>query len=90
MPHSITCVMHWIFAYMRKHLSLKSLNGQSPLSMVTGDTVDTSIFFFPWFAPVWYYHPCVSFPVEKILPGYFLRIKDSIGDKFFFYILSTG
>ena len=58
--------------------------------MVTGDTVDFLIFDFPWFAPVWYYHPCVSFPVDKMLPGYFLGIKDSVGDKFSFYILSTG
>ena len=60
------------------------------MSMVTGDTVDISIFRFPWFAPVWFYHPRVNFPVDKMLPGYFLGIKDNVGDTFSFYIVSTG
>ena len=52
-----------------------------------GQTPDISIFRFPWFSAVWYYDPQVSFPVDRMRPGFFLKLAENTGDGFAYVIL---
>jgi len=58
--------------------------------MINGDTPDISIFRFPWFTPIWFYCPTLSFPQDKMLPGFFLDIAENTGDGFFYVVLPVN
>ena len=55
--------------------------------MIIGDIGDISIFRFSWFEPIWFYNPSVSFPKDRIQPGFLLDIAESTGDRFSYEIL---
>ena len=50
-------------------------------------TPDISIFCFPRFAAMWYYAPTLDFPVDRMKPGFFIGIADTIGDGFSYMIV---
>ena len=86
---------YWCFAAnfldkVRRFLSKQSLEGRCANEMINGDTPDISIFRFPWFTPIWYYCPTVSFPQDKMLPGFFLDIAENTGDGFSYVILPVN
>jgi hypothetical protein len=67
-------LLYWCFAANcldkgRHFLSKQSLEGRCASEMINGDVPDISIFRYPWFAPVWFYCPTLSFPQDKVLPG---------------------
>ncbi len=89
-PHAP--ISYWCYAaefldLVRRHLSKISLRGRSGHEMIFGETSDISIFRFRWFQPVWYYCPTVSFPTDKMRPGFFLGIAQGTGDGFSYIIL---
>ena len=53
-----------------------------------GETKDISVFRFYFFQLVRYLDPSQSYPRDKMLPGYFLGIAESVGDEFTFYVLT--
>ena len=53
-------------------------------------TPDISIFRFPWFATVWYYAPTLDFPVDRMKPGFFIGIADTVGDGFSYMIVPVN
>jgi hypothetical protein len=55
--------------------------------MINSETGDISIFRFAWFEPIWFYNPAVSFPKDKMQPGFFLDIAENTGDGFSYEIL---
>ena len=54
-----------------------------------GEKLDISIFWFQWFAPVWYYDPRKSFPLDKMEKGYHLSIVHNVGDTFLYIIIPS-
>jgi len=58
--------------------------------MINGDTPDISIFRSPWFTPIWFYCPTLSFPQDKMLPGFFLDIAENTGNGFSYVILPVN
>ena len=68
-------------------MSKKTLDGKCGYEIIKGETGYISIFRFPWFAPIWYYDPSLSFPHDKMRPGFFLDIADNTGDGFSYEIL---
>jgi len=89
-PHAP--ISYWCFAAqfldkVRRFLSKESLDGRCGNEMMYGDTPDISIFRFPWFAPVWFYNPTLSFPQDRMMPGFFLDIADNTGDGFSYLVL---
>jgi len=72
---------------VRRCLSKSSLAGRSGNEALHGETPDISIFRFPWFSPIWYYSPTVSFPQDKMKAGFFLDIAANTGDGFAYVIL---
>ena len=86
-PLSYWCYGAEYLDLVRRHLSRAALNGRTGFEAMNGDTPDISIFRFPWFAPVWFYSPSVSFPSDKMLPGFCLGIAPNTGDGFSYTIL---
>ena len=89
-PHAP--IAYWCYAAsfldtIGRFLSTASLNGRSSHETVHGDTADISIFRFPWFSPVWYYSPGLSFPSDKMEPGFMLDIAENTGDAFSYVLL---
>jgi len=89
-PHAP--LSYWCFAAqfldkVRRCLSKQSLDGRCGNETLHGDTPDISIFRFPWFSPIWYYNPTLSFPQDKMRPGFLLDIADNTGDGFAYIIL---
>ena len=89
-PHAP--LKYWCYAASfldkaRRYLSKASLNGRCGFELINGETADISIFWFKWFAPIWYYNPSQSFPHDKMLAGFFLDIADNTGDGFSYEIL---
>lgn len=62
-------------------LAQKSLEWKPSEERLYGETLDISVYRFPWFSPVWYYCPR-AFPNDKMLPGYFIGISKNVGDGF--------
>ena len=89
-PHAP--LSYWCFglSYLdktRRYLSKSALQGRCGFEMIHGETADISIFRFAWFQPIWYYSPSVSFPHDKMEPGFFLDVEDNTGDGFSYTIL---
>ena len=83
---------YWCYAaefldQVGSYLSSEKLKGRSPREKILGHTPDISIFRFSWFQPVWYYSPTLSFPHDKMEPGFFLKLADNTGDSFAYEIL---
>ena len=55
-------------------LSQRSLYWRPSEEILYGETIDISVYRFPLFPPIWYYNP-ISFPNDKIIPGYILGIS---------------
>ena len=72
-----------------KCLSQQSLKNRSASEKVKGETLDISIFCFPWFSPVWYYAPNLDFPTGRMQPGFFLGIAENVGNSFLYEILQA-
>jgi len=86
---------YWCFAAefldtVCRYLSKQSLDGRCGSEMINGETPDISIFRFPWFTPIWYYCPTLSFPQDKMLLGFFLGIAKNTGDSFSYVILPAN
>ena len=89
-PHAP--LSYWCFAAKfldktRRFLSQPKLGGKSGFEMIKGETGDISIFRFSWFEPIWFYNPSVSFPKDKMQPGFFLDIAENTGDGFSYEII---
>ena len=69
------------------YLSKTSLDGRTASEKIVGQTPDISIFRFSWFQPVWYYNPTLSFPQDRMSPGFFLKIAENTGDGFAYHVL---
>ena len=69
------------------YLSKDTLKGRCPQEKLLGHTPDISKFRFAWFQPVWYYSPTLSFPQDRMEPGFFLKMADNTGDSFAYEIL---
>jgi len=68
-------------------LARKSLGWKPSEEALFGETIDISVFRFPWFSPIWFYDPGQSFPNDKMMKGYFLNISPTVGDAFSYVIL---
>ena len=84
----------WCFAFdflklVRACLAKKSLAWRTPEEALYGETVDISVFRFPWFSPIWFHNPRKSFPMDKMESGYFLGVAHNIGDAFSYIIIFT-
>ena len=86
-PLSYWCYAANFLDKTRRFLSQPKLGGKSGFEMIKGETGDISIFRFSWFEPIWFYNPSVSFPKDKIQPGFFLDIAENTGDGFSYEIL---
>ena len=89
-PHAP--IQYWCYAaefldQVGTYLSSTALQGRTPREKLLGHTPDISIFRFSWFQPVWYYSPTLSFPKDKMEPGFFLKLADNTGDSFAYEIL---
>ena len=69
------------------YLARQSLDWKTPNEILLGETGDISVFRFKWFSPVWYYAPDISYPEDKMLPGFVLGIAPTVGDGFSYTIL---
>ncbi len=69
------------------YLARQSLGWKTPNEILLGETGDISVFRFKWFSPVWYYAPDISYPEDKMLPGFMLGIAPTVGDGFSYTIL---
>ena len=72
---------------VRRYWSKPKLDGKCTSAMVLGETTDISRFRFRWFEPIWYYNQYVSFPHDKMEPGFFLDMAENTGDNFSYVIL---
>ena len=86
-PLSYWCYAAQFLDKVRRCLSKSSLDGRCGNEALNGETPDISIFRFPWFSPIWYYSPTVSFPQDKMKAGFFLDIAANTGDGFAYIIL---
>ena len=89
-PHAP--LQYWCFGaeYLDQigcYLSKATLGGRCSSEKLMGQTVDISVFRFHWFQPVWYYSPTLSFPQDKMEPGFFLKLAESTGDGFAYHVL---
>jgi hypothetical protein len=83
---------YWCYAleylnYVHPLLAQQSLDWRPGQEVLQGETLDISVLRFRWFAPVWYYNPRVSFPCDKMSPGFMLGIAPTVGDRFSYIIL---
>ena len=69
------------------YLSKSSLDRRTASETMVGQTPDISIFRFTWFQPIWYYNPTLSFPQDRMSPGFFLKLAENIGDGFAYHVL---
>ena len=44
-------------------------------------------FLFTSFQPIWYYDPTLSFPSDRMSPGFFLTLAENTGDGFAYVVL---
>ena len=86
-PEEFWCYAMEFIALVRGCLARKSLGWKPSEELLFGETLDISVFRFPWFAMIWYYNPNKSFPKDTMLPGYFLNIAPTVGDAFSYVIL---
>ena len=86
-PISFWCYALEFIALVRGCLARKSLNWKPSEEILFGETVNISVFRFPWFSPVWYYDPGQSFPHDKMKKGFFLNVSPTVGDAFSYVIL---
>lgn len=86
-PMEFWCYALEFLALVRGCLARKSLDWTPSEELLYGETLDISVFRFPWFSPVWYYDPKESFPKDKMIPGYFLNVARNVGDAFCYEIL---
>ena len=86
-PLNYWCYAISFLAKVRRFLAKKQLGWQTGEECLNGETVDISVFCFPWFSPIWYYDPSIKMPKHKMRPGYFLNIEENIGDAFTYQIL---
>ena len=89
-PHAPLC--YWCFAAefldkVRGYWSKPRLSGASGIQALRGETPDISRFRFYWFQPIWYYDASLSFPHDRMEPGFFLDLAENTGDGFSFLIL---
>ena len=69
------------------YLSKSTLDGRTISEKVLGQTHDISIFKLAWFQPIWYYDPDLSFPQDKMNPGFFLKLAENTGNGFAYVVL---
>ena len=91
--HSGAPLKYWCYAieYSEKLFNIYARKKQKWSNAFTsqwGETKDISVFRFSFFQPVRYLDPSQAFPRDKLLPGYFLGIAESVGDEFTYYILT--
>ena len=72
---------------VRRSLAQRSLSWCTGDEFLYGETVDISLFRFPWFSPIWYYDGREKMPKSKMKKGYVLGIADHVGDAFTYQIL---
>ena len=75
--------MDQVGCYLFKH----GLDGRTSSEAIHGQTPDISIFRFAWFQPVWYYDPTLSFPQDRMSPGFFLKLAENTDDSFAYVVL---
>ena len=86
-PLVFWCYAFQFLVFVRGCLARKSLDWRPSEEAMYGETLDISVFRFPWFAPIWYYNPQSSFPKDKMEKGYHLGIAHNVGDAFSYIIL---
>ena len=86
-PYQYWCYGLEFISLAQNYLSCVRLDGLTPYARLKGMTPDISIFRFPWFAAVWYYAPTLDFPVDRMKPGFFIEIADTVGDGFSYMIV---
>ena len=89
-PHAP--IQYWCYAaefldQVGSYLSKETLKGRCAQEKLLGHTPDISKFRFAWFQPVWFYSPTLSFPKDRMEPGFFLKLADNTGDGFAYEIL---
>ena len=89
-PHAP--ISYWCYALefldqVGCYLSKSNLDGRTSSEKLSGQTPDISIFRFAWFQAVWYYNPSLSFPSDKMEPGFFLKLAENTGDGFAYVVL---
>ena len=88
-PLTFWCYAFDFLTLVRGSLARKSLDWRPPEEALYGESLDISVFRFPWFSPVWYYNPRRSFPIDKMESGYFLGVANNVGDSFSYIVLPT-
>ena len=86
-PYKYWCYGLEFLCLAQNHCSRRKLRGRTPISFLRGATPDISVFRFPWFSAVWYYAPTFDFPVDRMKPGFFIGIADTVGDGFSYLII---
>ena len=86
-PPSYWCYCVEFINETNGYLARQSLGWKTPNELLLGETGDISVFRFKWFQPVWYYAPDISYPEDKMLPGFVLGIAPTVGDGFSYTIL---
>lgn len=87
-PLAFWCYALEYLSKVRSCLARESLDWRPSEEAMFGETLDISVFRFPWFSPVWYYDPRKSFPDDKMIAGYFLDIARNVGDAFSYVLIS--
>ena len=73
--------------FIGSYLSKETLKGRFAQEKLLEHTPYISKFRFSWFQPVWLYSPTLSFPKDRMEPGFFLKLADNTGDGFAYEIL---
>ena len=86
-PLAFWCYGMEYLALVRGCLARQNLDWRCPEEIVFGETVDISVYRFPWFSAIWYYEPN-KFPSSKMKAGTFLGVAPTVGDGFSYIIVS--
>ena len=89
-PLTFWCYAFDFLVLVRGYLVRKDLNWRSSEESLYGETLDMSVFRFPWFSPIWYYNPRKHFPFDKMEYGHFLGVAMNVGDSFSNSVLPTS
>ena len=87
-PLEFWCYALEFCAFVRQHLARRSLDWKTPHERFFHETPDLSIFRIPWWSPVWYYNPRMSFPRSKMLPGRMVGLASNQGDALCYLVLT--
>ena len=85
-------VSYWDFALehiadVHNHLANKVLNDRPPLEVLTGLSVDISVFPFHFWQRVWFWDPHIQLPCHQWHKGRWLGCCKNVGDPFTYWVL---